>query len=176
MRFCLKSLSRGFIPTYTFNFGPKIYDFAVHVPPFLIYVNSATFLFSVGMALKFTFRLLIPKYGGRENWIFKIPCREFIFKPGVFSSFFTFLGRFVNRSLLPNFRVLRAPVPLDYRNEVPFSQISYFIASNMHKNDLNIVHNYEKITLFITLYMKVHDFTIHSICVLTLMVRVNLAV
>ena len=42
------------------------------------------------------------------------------------------MGVFVNRSLLPIFRVLKASAPSECENEVPFSQKSYFIVKNMH--------------------------------------------
>ena len=39
---------------------------------------------------------------------------------------------FVNRSILPIFRILKAPVPSECGNEVPFSQKSCFIIKNVH--------------------------------------------
>ena len=50
-----------------YNFGLKIFEFTVHIPSFLNFVNSATSLSNVGMAPNFTFRFIIPKYENRDR-------------------------------------------------------------------------------------------------------------
>ena len=127
MRFHVELLSREFILINTFNFGTKIYNFTIHILYSSIYLNCSTFPFIVRMTPKFTFRFLIPKYRIWRKRIFKTLLQDFIFKIGVFLSFFTFLGVFVNMSFLPNFCILKTSAPSNCGNEVLFSQKSYFI-------------------------------------------------
>ena len=83
----------GFKLTYIFDLGPKIYDFTVPVPS-SIYVNSATFPSSVGMAPKFMIMFIIPNYGGWRNRIFEFLLKDCIFKARVFLLFFKIFGHF----------------------------------------------------------------------------------
>ena len=57
-------MSGGFVLTCTFSFSPKFVILLFTSLCFFDYVNDTTFLLSVGIILKLSFRFLIPKYRG----------------------------------------------------------------------------------------------------------------
>ena len=91
-------------------------------------MNSATFPTNVGMAPNFILRLLMPNYEVGEIGFSKFHSDTAFSKQGYFCH-----SVFVNRSILPIFRILKAPVPSECGNEVPFSQKSCFTVKNVHK-------------------------------------------
>ena len=70
-----------------------------HPSIFSIYVNSTTFSFSIGIIPKFILRYLFPKYGSLQNKNSKITPWDCIFNTGVFLSFFSISGVFLQISL-----------------------------------------------------------------------------
>ena len=95
-------------------------------------MNTITFLSNVGIEPNFIFRFFIPIYGVGEVGFLKFCTKTAFSIQGYFRHFSHFWGVFANRSPLPNFRILKAAAPSKCRNEVMFSQKSYFILKNVN--------------------------------------------